>query len=322
MLDIVIPTYNRAEFLEQAIESVLKQDDSRYRLYVLDNQSTDNTSEIVRKFETFGVQYIVNEDNLGMVGNWNRALQTGVNDLLHIFHDDDILTPSYVSGVLALHQQYPGLAFSHTGAVIIDESGKMSRNKLHSYTKIVDGREFLLRYLTEGISIVCPTVVLNRGVIPKQLSFDGELPFTADINFFVRASRYGGVGYIRSPLVKYRVHLSSETSSLVSNIRKKILDRHHYAKELEIELHSRNLPDSVRDGARGAYLKGALSADIWFARRNGATRRECMKVAFLAWRSFPKLALYSRFYINVLKVQLPQGVINGLAALVYKLRNN
>ena len=51
-ISIIIPTYNRAKFIEKAIESVLNQTSNSYELVVCDNNSTDNTQEIVKKFES------------------------------------------------------------------------------------------------------------------------------------------------------------------------------------------------------------------------------------------------------------------------------
>ena len=123
-IDIVIPTYNRSNYLKSAIDSVLKQTCQEFDLYILDNCSNDNTREVVESFSSDKIKYIVNESNLGMVGNWNRALETGNNDLLNIFHDDDMLEPDFVSKVLDFYDKHSDVIFLHTAVTIIDNENK------------------------------------------------------------------------------------------------------------------------------------------------------------------------------------------------------
>lgn len=74
-VSIVIPTYNHAEYLEEAIESVLRQDYPKVELLVLDDGSTDRTSEILKKYE--GRFYIETQENMGQAAalkrGWSKA---------------------------------------------------------------------------------------------------------------------------------------------------------------------------------------------------------------------------------------------------------
>ena len=69
-----IPTFNRAGWLRESIESVLAQTFTDFRLIVSDNASDDDTPEVVRSFATTGFDYLRTERNVGPIANLNRLI--------------------------------------------------------------------------------------------------------------------------------------------------------------------------------------------------------------------------------------------------------
>ena len=92
---VAIPTYNRAHYLPEAIESVLAQTFQDFELLILDNASTDNTPELVKSFKDERIRYVRNQTNIGMFGNCNKALELARGEYVIIFHDDDIRKKNY-----------------------------------------------------------------------------------------------------------------------------------------------------------------------------------------------------------------------------------
>jgi len=90
-IDFIILTYNRANLLQKAIQSVLNQTYKNIRLLILDDNSSDNTEEVVNFFDDNRIEYIKNKQNLGMFKNWQKALSLVKGDLFHpMLGDDDI----------------------------------------------------------------------------------------------------------------------------------------------------------------------------------------------------------------------------------------
>ena len=81
---IGIPTYNRSAYLSKAIESALNQTYKDTEVIVVDNFSSDNTENIVEKFRNRGVIYKTNNENIGMLQNWNKCIEIASGDLLMI----------------------------------------------------------------------------------------------------------------------------------------------------------------------------------------------------------------------------------------------
>src|SRR5687768_1900259 len=93
---VAIPTYNRSQLLKISLKSVLAQDYPDLRVVVLDNASPDDTEAVVKSFADPRVAYIRNETNIGMVSNWNRAIEVNSSPYLSIFLDDDVMLPGFI----------------------------------------------------------------------------------------------------------------------------------------------------------------------------------------------------------------------------------
>lgn len=308
-LDIIIPTYNRSRYLKSAINSVLKQTCQEFDLYILDNCSNDNTREVVESFSSDKIKYIMNETNLGMVGNWNRALETGSNNFLNILHDDDILEPNFVCKVLDFYEKNSEVIFLHTAVTIINNENEKIKQQISNYSNIMNGLDFFILYLKKGVSIICPSVVIDRSKIPNNIYFDTELPFTADLNFWIRISKFGMVGYINEQLLRYRRHEESISASLYRNFDIKIQDRFHYKNFLELEILSRGVGKSYLN-VSNSYITRMLMADIWWLRLYKTTLIKTIGKLNLVVNKHPSVLRSTQFWLTVLKMLIPLKVID------------
>lgn len=89
MLSICIPTYNRSNILDITLANIVSQDISKVEVIISDNASTDETYQIVRKYESFGIKYFCNSKNLGMVYNFIKSMELATSDYLILSSDED-----------------------------------------------------------------------------------------------------------------------------------------------------------------------------------------------------------------------------------------
>lgn len=312
-IDIVIPTYNRSAQLRLAIESALGQTKDNFNLYVLDNQSTDDTPQVCAEYEDRGLIYIRNQSNLGMVGNWNRALLVGDANLLLILHDDDELAPEFLATTLPMIEDTKGAVFLHSAATIINADGKRQFDRVLDLPAEMSGDEFFIRFLNGKMGVICPSVIYNRKLIPSSYKFQHELPFTADLFFFIGASEFGSVLYCDKPYFRYRVHDASTTSSLVKSIDRKIADRGHASSFLQSQVDRRAVPEKFKVNAGKSYRLAALSADVWFTRRLGGSYGDVLHVARKTISAEPDLLRCPRFYALLTMALLPSAIVRGVA---------
>jgi glycosyltransferase involved in cell wall biosynthesis len=74
-ISIILTSYNHGKYISQAIKTVLEQDFKDFELLILDDQSTDNSVEIIKGFNDSRIKLISNEQNLGMVRNINQDIK-------------------------------------------------------------------------------------------------------------------------------------------------------------------------------------------------------------------------------------------------------
>ena len=106
-IQIIVMTHNRAYLLGESIESILNQTSGVKEIIVLDNESSDNTEDIVSHYSSRGVKYL---KTYGFLGNFNKAKEISNNKYVMLFHDDDILHPEYLEKVLQILNKEKNIA--------------------------------------------------------------------------------------------------------------------------------------------------------------------------------------------------------------------
>jgi glycosyltransferase involved in cell wall biosynthesis len=102
LVSIGLPTYNRAEKLEHAMEFILAQDYRNIEIVISDNASTDRTAEVCRQLQARDsrIRYIRQRENIGPTANYRAVLAASTGDMYMAIADDDWLAPNYVSECL------------------------------------------------------------------------------------------------------------------------------------------------------------------------------------------------------------------------------
>ena len=151
-VSVIVPTYNRAELLKESIESVLEQRYKNFELLILDDFSTDNTSDIVAGFQDSRIKYIRHLCNIGLVANWTYGVNWAKGTFFSILGDDDKYRPEFLYRRIEVFDGMPELVAA-TGSFeccdINDKRIRMSRLPCDTQ-KVFAGRE--LMELTLGFS--------------------------------------------------------------------------------------------------------------------------------------------------------------------------
>ena len=118
-ISIVIPTYKRAKYLEQAIDSSLNQRDAKvnYEIVVVNNDPQADMSSLIEKYKDVpNISFYVNEKNIGMMGNWNRLLILSKGKWIAYCHDDDMVKDNYICEMTKILRDN---RYSHAGGFCV-----------------------------------------------------------------------------------------------------------------------------------------------------------------------------------------------------------
>jgi GT2 family glycosyltransferase len=217
----------------------------------------------------FTLSWTRNDTNLGMVGNWNRAVRAGSGDLAMCVSQDDELA----SGMLAAYVAEladPGVVLVSSAEEFIDEDGRPLPRRLHVGHRhhvfverdryVLDHAELVRLSLRNGQSFGEPSAVMfRRSVFNSIDGYDASFEHAADVDFNLRASTYGCAVYLRRPYLRRRWHAGGLTrtnlgSGAVARDRLRLYDRYretpglteHDRAEARVALASHSVYDAVR----------------------------------------------------------------------------
>lgn len=175
---VIIPTYNRAWFIQRTIESVLNQRNQNFEVIVIDDGSTDNTSEIVNGISSSKIKYkrILNSER-GAARNEGIEMATG--DYVTFLDSDDMLFDDYLlnANESIIKSEFP--PFFHQAYEIRDEN----MNKLHN-RKISDNN---FNFLVKGNDLSCLGVFIRRDITNNfKFNTDRNLSGSEDWELWLR----------------------------------------------------------------------------------------------------------------------------------------
>ncbi len=218
-VSVCIPTYNRANLLREAIQSVLSQSFEDFELIVCDNASEDDTGSVVRSFSGERIRYFRNPRNLGPRENLNRCLRLAGGNYIAILPDDDMMLPENLAKKVEALLRNPQVGLVHSKYHLIDEEGRIIKydtNWGHGPDRTADAverREDLLTAFLNTINL--PTVLFRRACYERLGGFSDRIQFACDWEYWMRIAIYYDVAFLAQPLVKWRIHSGSITKTCV-----------------------------------------------------------------------------------------------------------
>ncbi len=210
-VSVIIPTYNRARYLAEAVESVLAQTFRDFEVVIVDDGSTDNTRDIAAKFPA-AVRYY-HQENEGASSARNAGIERAGGEYLVFLDSDDALLEDALEAGVAFLDRHPGVGFCYGQLYSMDEDGRLLMTRRLRGAKrscVRTGKEQVERILFRG-DITPAAALVRRSCLEEVGGFDTAIPTGQDIDMWLRLSRRFDVGYLARPLAKYRVHDNSIT---------------------------------------------------------------------------------------------------------------
>ena len=200
LVSIVTPAYNQGEYLAATIESVLAQDYPKLEYIVLDDGSTDNTPEVLKKYG--GRIRHERHENMGQANTLNRGWAMSAGSLIGYLSSDDLLEPNAVSKLVETLLARQDASVVYCDYTLIDAQGRRFRK--------VRSEEFNASRLCEDL--VCqpgPGALFRREVFDQTGGWVGQLQQVPDFQFWLKAFKFGP--FVRAPhvLAHYRIHDAS-----------------------------------------------------------------------------------------------------------------
>jgi glycosyltransferase involved in cell wall biosynthesis len=222
-IGILIPTYNRHDYLQVALSSVVNQTHDNLEIVVIDNGSTDNTARYMSQINDARIRYIVNDSNLGLFGSINKGISTfseQVNFCV-VLCDDDYLENTYISEMLRFLQQHPELIVAYGHIVFIYENSGRVKNAVIG-PEIEGAQSYLAGRAYGKRDSYLSSVIFHK----QSFAEIGGYPSfatgwaTDDALIFHLGAKGKTIGFNRNALCYIRVHENAESIGLHGGIGK------------------------------------------------------------------------------------------------------
>lgn len=204
-VSVIMPTFNRATYLDQAIRSVLDQAFADLELIVVDDGSVDGTANVIEKFQDDRLRY-VRQDHEGRSVARNRGMQAANGAFVAFLDDDDRLLPEKLEKQVALMKSRSELGLIACGARLIDENDRFVEN----WTPWDRAPDLAFETCILDCPLMPSVVLLRRSWLDWGFEFNPELPPAEDTDFFLRLMLAGcRMAWQKEFLCEHRIHMGS-----------------------------------------------------------------------------------------------------------------
>lgn len=217
---MIIPAYNSAEYIGEALESVFKQTFQDFEIIVVDDGSTDDTKEILGKYRD-RIRYYF-QQNGGPAKARNHGIRLANGEFIAFLDADDIWLPTKLEKQIGLFKERKNLGMVTTGACSFDEKG------IYGYS--VDKRKKLMqgnvaRNIFLHSDVGTPTVMARKQVFDEVGFFDENIKYGEDDNMWIRIASHYEIELIDEALIKVRNHprrMTVNQAELLENVKTNI----------------------------------------------------------------------------------------------------
>ncbi len=223
LVSILVPSFNGAPWLREALDSLLAQTYANVEILLLDDASTDDTPTIAAEYER-RIRYIRQPRNMGIYDNVNVGIAEARGELIATYHADDIYLPTIVEEQVAYLQAHPEVGAVFASDILVDANGReYGRIKL---PKEVRGDRPLpypvvLNTLLSNKNnfLVCPTAMVRASVHRDVGAYrQDRYRNTSDLEMWLRIARRYPIAVLESHLMKYR-HFHGNSSQRYHRLR-------------------------------------------------------------------------------------------------------
>lgn len=219
-VSIIIPSRNKASVILETLNSVAVQSEKEFEVFVIDNNSTDGTREIVRKFIAKDSRFSLTENNgdEGIVYSLNLGLTRASGEYVAVLHCDDVWQDNFLKSSIELFERNKKAGICFCRYENIEEDSKLhrvrARNEFEGESRVVKSDELFEKYVSRDFSPVC-TILVTKEAHDKCGGYDPQYPGPSDYQMWIKiAHKFDGI-YNTNSTSKYRIYGQNESNVMI-----------------------------------------------------------------------------------------------------------
>jgi glycosyltransferase involved in cell wall biosynthesis len=256
LISVCIPVFNGEEYILDCINSVLEQKFTNYELLIIDNYSTDGTSNIVNNINDERIRYIKNEVNIGSIKNFNKCIKEARGEYFLLLPHDDLLLPSCLEQYLRKFDE-PKVGFAYSSIRAVDENGNTKFTKVnHSENQLFTPEETITDIVDNFVPI--QLAMVRSKILLRLDGFDIKFGVLSDVHLWLKVIFDGwSSSYNSVPLSCHRVHAQQGQKAFLNSDLKTLSK--HWGKKLDQSFFIENSFNSLFLKLINFYLQESIS---------------------------------------------------------------
>lgn len=241
LVSICMPVYNGGKYLRECLESVIRQTYVKVEVLVVDDGSSDDSITIAEEFVRIDsrVRLVINQKNLGLVGNWQKCIGLATGKWIKFLFQDDLMQPQCVEKMLAACIQHNSQVCICSREFLIEDSASVTLKKFffEEVYRLEDKYPQSVYLTPDTIAALAvenlftnfigePIAMLfNKTLVQQYGNYNEDLVQLVDYEFALRVCLNVGAYFLPQRLVSFRVHSSSESNNQANNSLKVLKSR-------------------------------------------------------------------------------------------------
>lgn len=239
MVSVIVPNYNHSLYLRERIDSVLNQTYRDFEVIILDDCSTDNSSDIIESYRSHTKigQIIFNEHNSGSTFiQWKRGLELAQGEWIWIAESDDWCVPHFLERMVGFIDNHPELGLCYSNSKLVDSDN--NEIYTHFWSDLLNAKDFSLDYVREkqmefadhlifqNNILNASAVVVRKEVLKKYINQIEQFRMYGDWLIWSQIAMECKIGFVAEKLNYFRTHNN--------NVRTKLKERYQLQEQLQL----------------------------------------------------------------------------------------
>ena len=211
LVSVIVNCFNGEEFLYQSIKSILNQTYKKTEIIFFDNNSTDNSLKIIKKFNNKKIKIFKNstKKTFKLYKARNKAIDKAKGDFISFLDTDDTWNKNKLSSQISAFKKNPSINIFYSNYNLFFQNKKKTKKK--SNTILPSG--FILQHLLNDYCIGINTLLINKKIF-KKFRFDENYNIIGDFDLLIKISSKHKIVALQKPLANYRVHKNNFSKNI------------------------------------------------------------------------------------------------------------
>lgn len=214
MFSIIIPLYNKAQYVFKCIESVMNQSFRDFELIIINDGSTDNSMGVVKLFKDSRIK-VIEQNNSGVSSARNYGVKVAKNDFIAFLDADDWWSPNYLEEIHGLIRKYPKAGLWAAKYYKVRNGHNIEAN-IGLENNFQDGYINYIKSYTETMwmPVTSSSFVSRKPVFDEFGGFNPELRIGEDFDLWIRIALKYKIAFFNKPLVYYNQDVNIQNRAI------------------------------------------------------------------------------------------------------------